>query len=92
MVQGTTSLTLGKVFSELNLLKEKANFGIMDYSIAQPSLEQVFIDFAREQEEADDIKPQKVKKMESSWLRIRRLPCLRRFLLYPIYWYGEKHS
>jgi len=49
-------LTLGRIFSEVQSNMEAV--GITDYSLTQPSLEQVFIRFAREQErereEADD--------------------------------------
>ncbi|CAK0867670.1 unnamed protein product [Prorocentrum cordatum] len=44
-------LTLGTVFAELQGGADAA--GIIDYSLVQPSLEQVFVRFAREQDEAD---------------------------------------
>merc|ERR1711920_110480 len=45
------ALTLGQVFEELQASKER--LGITDYSLSQPSLEQVFIRFAREQDQAE---------------------------------------
>lgn len=42
-------LTLGNIFIEVQ--KNMAELGLSDYSITQPSLEQVFVRFAREQEE-----------------------------------------
>jgi len=47
-----SSLSLGKVFSEMqdNMQAMRIN----EYSLAQPSLEQVFIRFAREQDQADE--------------------------------------
>mmetsp|Transcript_29626 Transcript_29626/g.98150 ORF Transcript_29626/g.98150 Transcript_29626/m.98150 type:complete len:1380 (-) Transcript_29626:112-4251(-) len=44
-----SELSLGKVFTELH--RHKDTVGIVDYSVMQPSLEQVFLRFAREQEE-----------------------------------------
>uniref|UniRef100_A0A7R9ZXU3 ABC transporter domain-containing protein n=1 Tax=Pyrodinium bahamense TaxID=73915 RepID=A0A7R9ZXU3_9DINO len=43
-----SALTLGRVFTELQ--QNMQAVGITDYSLTQPSLEQVFIRFAREQE------------------------------------------
>mmetsp|Transcript_143293 Transcript_143293/g.264230 ORF Transcript_143293/g.264230 Transcript_143293/m.264230 type:complete len:85 (+) Transcript_143293:100-354(+) len=54
--RGNDSITLGKVFSELHMHKEA--MCITDYSIAQPSLEQVFIRFAQEQDEAEEVELQ----------------------------------
>merc|ERR1719323_2066114 len=48
----SSDLTLGKIFMELQGNKEA--LGITDYSIMQPTLEQVFIRFAREQEANED--------------------------------------
>ncbi|CAE8601223.1 unnamed protein product [Polarella glacialis] len=45
-------LTLGKVFCELQ--SNMSSLGITDYSLMQPSLEQVFVRFAREQEEIQE--------------------------------------
>jgi len=42
-------LTLGNIFIEVQ--KNMAELGLSDYSITQPSLEQVFVRFAREQDE-----------------------------------------
>lgn len=47
--QSENPLTLGKVFTELQAHSQ--DLGIMEYSLSQPSLEQVFIRFAREQHE-----------------------------------------
>jgi len=47
-----SGFTLGKLFASLQRYKQK--LGIADYSLLQPSLEQVFLSFAREQEEMDD--------------------------------------
>eukprot|EP00928_Gymnodinium_smaydae_P043157 TRINITY_DN28977_c0_g1_i1.p1 TRINITY_DN28977_c0_g1~~TRINITY_DN28977_c0_g1_i1.p1 ORF type:complete len:1368 (-),score=147.58 TRINITY_DN28977_c0_g1_i1:695-4798(-) len=46
------SLDLSTVFRVMEL-KKAGNFGIVDYSIAQPSLEQVFLRFAKEQYDYD---------------------------------------
>eukprot|EP00929_Paragymnodinium_shiwhaense_P037057 TRINITY_DN19808_c0_g1_i2.p1 TRINITY_DN19808_c0_g1~~TRINITY_DN19808_c0_g1_i2.p1 ORF type:complete len:774 (+),score=165.06 TRINITY_DN19808_c0_g1_i2:188-2509(+) len=51
MGMGAGSLTLGKVFAELQAGMQ--DVGITDYSVTQPSLEQVFIRFAREQEDQE---------------------------------------
>jgi len=50
-----SELTLGRVFTEVQQNLEIV--GITDYSITQPSLEQVFIRFAREQEERPEEPP-----------------------------------
>mmetsp|Transcript_40510 Transcript_40510/g.107011 ORF Transcript_40510/g.107011 Transcript_40510/m.107011 type:complete len:1425 (-) Transcript_40510:131-4405(-) len=44
-----TGLTLGHVFTALHAARQE--HGIADYSLAQPSLEQVFLRFAQEQEQ-----------------------------------------
>lgn len=49
---GPGSLTLGMVFTELQ--RNRECLGIIDYSLAQASLEQVFIRFAREQEQVEE--------------------------------------
>lgn len=46
--QNGTSLTLGQVF--VTLQNGMKTLGITDYSLSRPSLEQVFLRFAREQE------------------------------------------
>jgi len=45
------AVTLGKVFTAIQ--ENQVRLHIADYSIAQPSLEQVFVRFAREQEDND---------------------------------------
>jgi len=45
-------LTLGHVFTTLHDARQR--HGIADYSLAQPSLEQVFLRFAQEQEQGDE--------------------------------------
>jgi len=50
LVSGS-GLSLGKVFSEMQANMEKMS--IAEYSLAQPSLEQVFLRFAREQQHED---------------------------------------
>lgn len=46
---GSGAPRLGRVFTELHA--QRASVGITDYSLTQPSLEQVFIRFAKEQDE-----------------------------------------
>merc|ERR1712048_73356 len=50
---GTDALTLGHIFAELYSNRDAV--GIKEYTLTQPSLEQVFIRFAREQDE--DVEP-----------------------------------
>lgn len=64
--------SLGRIFLEVGALKtpkghvkwqvqnHMADLGIQDYSINQPSLEQVFVRFAREQEEQEE--PEEARK------------------------------
>eukprot|EP00434_Breviolum_minutum_P015111 symbB.v1.2.013324.t1/scaffold938.1/size150240/17 len=47
----TQNTSLGNIF--LQVQNNMASLGVLDYSINQPSLEQVFVRFAREQEEED---------------------------------------
>jgi len=44
-------LSLGQVFTRLQRAKDR--LGLLDYSVAQPTLEQVFLRFAKEQEDAE---------------------------------------
>eukprot|EP00928_Gymnodinium_smaydae_P031784 TRINITY_DN23219_c0_g1_i1.p1 TRINITY_DN23219_c0_g1~~TRINITY_DN23219_c0_g1_i1.p1 ORF type:complete len:1428 (-),score=165.40 TRINITY_DN23219_c0_g1_i1:57-4340(-) len=46
------SFTLGRIFQELS--ENKETVGIEDYSLTQPSLEQVFVRFAHEQEQSEE--------------------------------------
>jgi len=48
----TNSLSLGRMFVALQEKKEE--IALLDYSFLQPTLEQVFLRFAREQKEADE--------------------------------------
>merc|ERR1711920_257812 len=56
------TLTLGQVFEELQASKEC--LGITDYSLCKPSLEQVFIRFAREQDQ-DESSPQMPERTQA---------------------------
>ncbi|XP_014679162.1 PREDICTED: ATP-binding cassette sub-family A member 5-like, partial [Priapulus caudatus] len=60
--------SLATVFRSLEEGKQKA--GIMEYTLSQSTLEQVFIQFAKKQEEADDTEPT-IKEDSSSvaWLK-----------------------
>lgn len=51
-MKGIGGLSLGKVFTQMQANMDA--MGIREYSLAQPSLEQVFIRFAREQDQGDD--------------------------------------
>merc|ERR1712211_140660 len=48
----SAGLTLGRIFQEVQ--QNVQTLGIMDYSIMQPTLEQVFLRFAKEQEADED--------------------------------------
>lgn len=50
----TKGLTLGRVFTKLQ--EHRVQLGIADYSLSQPSLEQVFLRFAKEQHDAESAK------------------------------------
>ena len=49
------AVKFGKVFTALQVEREK--WGISEYSLSQPTLEQVFIRFAREQEQGQEEQP-----------------------------------
>merc|ERR1712176_1070515 len=49
---GASALTFGQIF--MTLQDNKGPLDIIDYSLAKPSLERVFLRFAKEQDEEDE--------------------------------------